>query len=134
MPTYALSLLGREARSRMAETLPTGLRLGHLAVLGALAEHSGQSQRSLADALAIHPTDLVAIVDDLLGRRLVSRDVDPEDRRRRRVQITAAGRRLVARATAASQRVLDDILTPLTPAERETVVRLLTAALRPLEG
>jgi DNA-binding MarR family transcriptional regulator len=65
---------------------------------------------------------------------LVSRDVDPEDRRRRRVQITAAGRRLVARATAASQRVLDDILAPLTTAERETVVRLLTAALRPLEG
>jgi DNA-binding MarR family transcriptional regulator len=133
MPTYALSLLGREARSRMAETLPAGLRLGHLAVLGGLAEHSGQSQRSLAQALAIHPTDLVAIVDDLAERGLVSRDVDPEDRRRRLIRITAAGRRLVARATADSQRVLDDILAPLTTAERQTVARLLTAALRPRE-
>jgi DNA-binding MarR family transcriptional regulator len=112
VPTYAISLLGREARSRMADELPEGLRLGHLAVLGALAEQSGQPQRALAELMAIHPTDVVGIIDDLLERDLVGRDIDSEDRRRKLAHITARGRQLVARATAASQEGMSQVLAP----------------------
>jgi MarR family transcriptional regulator, lower aerobic nicotinate degradation pathway regulator len=131
MPTYAISLLGREARSRMAETLPDGLRLGHLAVLGALAEQSGQSQRALAELLAIHPTDVVGIVEDLLARKLIGRDIDPTDRRRKLVHITARGRQLVDRATAASEEVMSQVLSALDGNDRDTVIALLRRALEP---
>jgi MarR family transcriptional regulator, lower aerobic nicotinate degradation pathway regulator len=131
MPTYAISLLGREARSRMAEALPDGLRLGHLAILGALAEQSGVSQGALAEMLAIHPTDVVGIIDDLLERSLVRRDIDPEDRRRKLVHITARGRRLVTRATAASEAAMAKVLSALSQNDRNTVVRLLRLALQP---
>ncbi len=129
MPTYAISLLGREARLRMAESLPDGLRLGHLAVLGALAEQSGQSQRALAELLVIHPTDVVGIIDDLLERKLVGREIDPTDRRRKLVHITARGRRLVTRATTASQRAMEEVLSTLPEGDRKTVVALLRDAL-----
>jgi DNA-binding MarR family transcriptional regulator len=129
MPTYAISLLGHEARSLMAEALPDGLRLGHLAVLGALTEQSGQPQRALAELLAIHPTDIVGIIDDLLERNLVGRDIDPEDRRRKLVHITSRGRRLVARATTASERAMDEVLSALPESDRRSVVVLLRRAL-----
>jgi len=129
MPTYALSLLGREARSRMAQALPDGLRLGHLAVLGALAERSGQSQGAVAQSLAIHPTDIVAILEDLLERGLVERELDPSDRRRKLVEITAAGRQLVVSATADSEEIINQLLAALDEQERLTVVRLLRRAL-----
>ncbi len=129
MPTYALSLLGRDARSRMAQALPEGLRLGHLAVLGALAERSGQSQGAVAQSLAIHPTDIVAILEDLLERGLVERELDPSDRRRKLVEITPAGRQLVLTATSDSEQIMDELLAALDEQERLTVVRLLRRAL-----
>ncbi len=77
MPTYVLSLLVAIARAGMLEALPAGMRLGHLAVLGALADRDSSSQRELGALLALHPTDLVAIIDDLVDRSLAEREVDP---------------------------------------------------------
>jgi DNA-binding MarR family transcriptional regulator len=113
----------------MAATLPDGLRLGHLAVLGALADRSGQSQRELSEALAIHATDVVAIIDDLFERDLVTREVDQEDRRRRLIRITKRGRLLVTRATTDSGHVTAQLLKNLKPLEQETLVELLRRAL-----
>lgn len=114
----------------MAETLPAGLRLGHLAILGALAEQSGQSQSALAELLAIHPTDVVGIVDDLLERDLARRETDQADRRRKLIYITARGRRLVARATKTSRVVIDELLAELSPRERQAAIDLLSRALQ----
>ena len=91
MPTYALSLLGREAHDRMAHWLPEGLRLGHLAVLGALAEADARAQRELSAQLRIHPSDMVTLIDDLARRELISRTTDPADRRRNLIGLTAPG-------------------------------------------
>lgn len=129
MPTYALSLLGRTAREQMAATLPAGLRLGHLAVLGALDGGPPRAQRELAEALSIHPSDMVALVDDLRERRLVRRDVDPADRRRKLVSLTPAGRRLLVTATADSDGVASRLLAALEPHEQRTVLDLLRRAL-----
>ena len=42
---------------------PEGLRLGHLAVLGALAEgRNTRAQRELSAQLRIHPSDMVTLV------------------------------------------------------------------------
>lgn len=129
MPTYALSLLGREARERMASALPEGLRLGHLAVLGALIDSAPRTQRQLSDLLAIHPSDLVSIVDDLVSHDLATRSTDPADRRRNLVHPMPAGRELVQRATRDSEQICRDLLAALSPAERETVNHLLSRAL-----
>jgi DNA-binding MarR family transcriptional regulator len=129
MPTYALSLLGREAHDQMAAALPDGLRLGHLAVLGALADEAPRTQRALAETLRIHPSDVVTIVDDLVARDLASRETDPEDRRRNLVRPTTAGRQLVRRATRDSRRISRELLAALSADERKTVEELLLRAL-----
>jgi len=129
MPTYALSLLGREAHDRMAQWLPAGLRLGHLAVLGALAERDARAQRELSAQLRIHPSDMVTLVDDLARRELISRTTDPADRRRNLIGLTPPGRKLVRQATTASRRIHRELLTALSPPEQEQVQQLLDRAL-----
>jgi DNA-binding MarR family transcriptional regulator len=128
MPTYALSLLGREAHDRMAAWLPDGLRLGHLAVLGALADNDARAQRELSELLRIHPSDMVTLVDDLAQRELVSRTTDPADRRRNLISLTRSGRTLVREATTASRRFHRDVLAVLSREERESVQQLLDRA------
>jgi DNA-binding MarR family transcriptional regulator len=128
MPTYALSLLGREAHDRMAAWLPDGLRLGHLAVLGALADSDARAQRELSELLRIHPSDMVSLIDDLAQRDLVSRSTDPADRRRNLISLTRAGRKLVHEATTASRRFHREVLAALSRDERESVRRLLDRA------
>lgn len=129
MPTYALSLLGREAHDRMAAWLPDGLRLGHVAVLGALTEGEARAQRELSELLRIHPSDMVSLVDDLVTRGLVSRASDPADRRRNQIGLTPAGRKLVRAATVESRRVHRALLAAISSEERQTVQQLLERGL-----
>jgi DNA-binding MarR family transcriptional regulator len=131
MPTYAMSLLGRDAHDRMAETLQGGLRLGHLAVLAALVDEAPRTQRELAEQLRIHASDIVAIIDELIGQGLASRESDRRDRRRNLIRVTAAGRRLVRSATSDSRRISAELLAGLAPEERECLERLLLKALAP---
>jgi MarR family transcriptional regulator, lower aerobic nicotinate degradation pathway regulator len=129
MPTYALSLLGREAHDRMAAWLPQGLRLGHLAVLGALTEGGARTQRGLSELLKIHPSDMVTLVDDLAQRDLISRTTDPADRRRNLITLTTSGRKLVRQATTQSRRIHRELLSALSRDEQESVRQLLDRAL-----
>jgi MarR family transcriptional regulator, lower aerobic nicotinate degradation pathway regulator len=129
MPTYALSLLGREAHDRMAAWLPAGLRLGHLAVLGALAEGEAGAQRELSELLRIHPSDMVTLVDDLAQRELISRTTDAADRRRNLIRLTPTGRKLVRQATSQSRRIHRQLLAALSRDEQDSVRQLLDRAL-----
>jgi DNA-binding MarR family transcriptional regulator len=134
MPTYALSLLGREAHDKMAAWLPDGLRLGHLAVLGALAESDARAQRELSELLRIHPSDMVSLVDDLADRELVARATDPADRRRNLISLTRSGKKLIRQASAASRWIHQEVLSALSHDEREMVQQLLDRALLETSG
>ena len=63
----------------------------------------------------------------------VSRRRDPADRRRHIVELTAAGRRALARAERAQEAIEDDVLGALDAEERATLWRLLTRALYGVE-
>ena len=91
-----------------------------------IAELGPLTQRELADASAQHPAGVSRQLDELERTGLTARVTDPADRRRRRVELTAAGvrwfqqmRPLVSAATA-------PVLAVLRPAER----RVLTAMLQ----
>jgi MarR family transcriptional regulator, lower aerobic nicotinate degradation pathway regulator len=76
------------------------------------------SQRDLALALRIQPSNIVALLDDMEGRGLLTRTPDPADRRRHRVEITRRGYLTLERATKAARAAEADLLAPLSPAER----------------
>lgn len=134
LTTYLLSRTGKAARGALVSQLAeSGLRLWHMAVLAALADHGPHAQRELAARLAVDPSDVVKVVDELAAHGWVDRARDPGDRRRVRVTLTPEGRDALTGLTARSAEVQDAVLAPLDAAERATLHALLTRVYADLE-
>ena len=113
----------RLARSRLK---PLGLHVrsySALAVAAAIPE--GRTQRDIAEYLDLDPSQVVGLVDELESRSLVTREVDPSDRRARLVRATPAGLRLLEAARRETAAAEDEALAILSPEERETLRLLL---------
>ncbi len=94
-------------------------------MLSHLAASEGQSQQALGNALGIHRSAVVALVDDLEQRGLAERRRDPVDRRAYTLYLTPAGRDLLADL----ERMVDDrdveLLSALNASERSQLIALL---------
>jgi DNA-binding MarR family transcriptional regulator len=88
-----------QAIARLARQLERGLEpldlsLPQYRILALLAEGSSVSS-SLASRLAVSPPSVTSVVDGLVGRGLVLRKHDPDDRRRLNLELTVVGHRLL---------------------------------------
>jgi DNA-binding MarR family transcriptional regulator len=72
---------------------------------------------------------VVPIIDALAEQDLVSREVDPSDRRRRVLALTTRGRAVVANLASVAAEIETDLLRPLTPDEQASLRRMLLALL-----
>jgi DNA-binding MarR family transcriptional regulator len=125
-PSFLLTQLGTLAHLRFAERLrPLGLHPRHYGMLGHLAAAEGSSQQALADALGVHRSAMVALVDDLEGRGLAERRRDPADRRAYTLHLTAAGRELHGRLKAIAEHEDALLLAGLDAGERRGLVDAL---------
>ncbi|MCW2651015.1 MAG: hypothetical protein JWR32_1991 [Mycobacterium sp.] len=107
---------------------PGGLRPRHLIALKLLSEQRSASQQGLTDALQLDPSNVVALLNELEERGLITRRRDPTDRRRHIVELSSAGRDELACAQTRLSRVEDDLLGALSARERGTLYRLLVRA------
>jgi DNA-binding MarR family transcriptional regulator len=117
--TENLVYLLKHAHLRMAELTaaalaPVGIEGRELGVLLALVGHEPKSQQQAAQRLGIDRTTMVALLDALEDKGLVSRHPDAGDRRRNVVELTDAGRDTLRRATEASDNAERAFLTPLS--------------------
>lgn len=83
-------------RMRSGGLFSTDLTVQQIRLVMILALEGDQSANGLADILGVGLTTLTGIVDRLEARKLVRRKPDPKDRRVRRIELTAAGRKMVA--------------------------------------
>lgn len=105
-----------------------GLSQGEWAVLSRLAtcpEGSAMTPTQLADAAGIAPSSMTHRLDRMTGRGLVSRATDPDNRTRVRVTLTQSGWEMFSAAIQESDVVEGDVLSALTPAERQQLAALL---------
>ncbi|MFE7561324.1 MarR family winged helix-turn-helix transcriptional regulator [Kitasatospora sp. NPDC057500] len=126
LSTYLLSRTGKAARARLAERLARrGLRLWDMAVLAALADFGPHAQRDLVRRLRVDPSDMAKVTDQLAAAGYVVRARDTADRRRVSVTVTEAGRALLAELRAEAYAVQEEVLAPLSAAERQVLHELL---------
>jgi DNA-binding MarR family transcriptional regulator len=104
-----------------------GLTMWAYAVLLRLDETPIRTQAALAEAIGADKTRIIAVLDDLAARRLISREPDPMDRRVRLLALTAEGRLLRDSVQAAIQDGEERLLTVLPAADRSGFLRALRA-------
>ena len=93
----------------------------HSAVLTALSTSDGMSSSALSGVLSMHRSALVALVDELESRGLLVRARSEGDRRVHDLQITDAGRAVVAEVRETSAMFERDFLKAHDPDEVEVL-------------
>jgi MarR family transcriptional regulator for hemolysin len=86
-----------------------------------IAQDEGLTQVMLVERTESDPNTVTAILALLERRGLVRRTVHAKDRRARCVFLTAAGRKIQARAAKASSELLDDLCGTLNSDARQQV-------------
>ena len=127
---YLVNRVARQMAHELAEEIRSdGVGIGQWAVLLFLWSRDGMSQAELARDVAIEPPTMVRTIDRMVRDGLVTRVPDPADGRVTRIHLTKRGRALrdglVERAVA----VNDANLARLSPAEGQTLRRLLAKLL-----
>jgi DNA-binding MarR family transcriptional regulator len=127
---YLMAKTGSLARQRWAGML-ADLKVSpsQYGVLMTLGEAGPLGQQCLAELVGVDPRNAVPIIDALAAQGLVRREVDPVDRRRRVLDLTAKGREVVGELASVGAEIERDLLSPLTPAEQATLRRMLLALL-----
>jgi DNA-binding MarR family transcriptional regulator len=124
---FLLARLGLAFKSRALERIEQeGFEAHHYSVLAMLGEGVRETQSTIADALDLDPSRLVALLDALEERGLIVRQRDPQDRRRHVVKITPAGKRQLQRLRTIAKQVEDEFFAPLPPEDRATFHELLS--------
>jgi DNA-binding MarR family transcriptional regulator len=124
--------LAKQVYRRSSEEL-LGMHMRHLMALSYVRDHDGGPQQELAEALCMDANNVVLLLNELEQAGYVARRRDPDDRRRHRVELTAAGAKALTNAEHAQETIEDDVLQALDADERATLWRLLTRALRGVE-
>jgi len=104
--TDSLGYLLKHAHLRLSEQTdkalaPLGLDAKELGILVVIAGPEPLSQQQVAQQLGVDRTTMVAMLDTLEGKGIVSRHPHPDDRRRNVVELTGAGRDTFQRALRA---------------------------------
>jgi DNA-binding MarR family transcriptional regulator len=98
---------------------------GQFGVLMLIGSNPGSTQSAIAKALGVERSTMVAVIDRLQERGLVSREVSESDRRSNALRLTAEGAALTARL---KKRVRDHerrIAAGLSEEEKQTLIDLL---------
>lgn len=95
-------------------------------LLSILATRPNIDQFTIGEELGLDRANVAGILQRLESRKLISRVVDPENRRRKICLTTARGLALVKRYDQQMQECQKRLLSPLNAAERESFMTLLS--------
>ncbi len=128
-------LLHRYLRSLWRYAKDQGLTMSQLFILRQI---HAQTQRgcniSLISArMGVTNAAISQTLDHLVQQGLVSRTEDPQDRRNKRILLTAKGEQFLHQSMEASQSWMIDLIEQLTDDEREAVARAFQLLAEKLE-
>ncbi|MBQ3301129.1 MAG: winged helix-turn-helix transcriptional regulator [Rudaea sp.] len=101
------------------------LHLGHIAIMGALANGSQRTQRELSEWTGIEKSSMVIFLDNLEKQGWIRRERHPTDRRAHAVGLTAVGAERLASIGPRLTGVEEQFLSVLAPKQRKELANLL---------
>jgi DNA-binding MarR family transcriptional regulator len=94
-------------------------------VLMTIGETGPLCQQRLAELIGVDPRNTVPIVESLVERGLIEREVDPADRRRRVLDLTRTGRGIARDLASIGAEIERDILRPLSQADQARLRQMM---------
>ncbi|MEU3292715.1 MarR family transcriptional regulator [Streptomyces longwoodensis] len=126
LPSWLLGRAAARGRALVAEALAAeDMKMWHHVVLSAVHDLAPVAQADLGRSVGLDPKDLVGVLNDLQAAGLVVRAPDPRDRRKNAVSPTPAGTRRLRRCERVARDANDELLAPLSAAERDLFMALL---------
>jgi DNA-binding MarR family transcriptional regulator len=116
----------RDALRQLLKAAGTDLTSEMLPVMRYLWAHDGANQQEIANAVGRDKATLTAMIDNLVRRELVTRCEDSQDRRSKRIVLTAKGLEL-------EQRIAPAFDAMITQAGRHVTTSQLRASAAVLE-
>ena len=95
------------------------------AALAMLAEEGAASQNALGRMTAMDPATIQGVIRRLEERGLITREPDPDDKRRTKLRLSEEGEALVHEVTALGTRVTERTLAPIDPEDRRKFLEML---------
>ncbi len=99
------------------------------AAMDTIAANPGIDQAGVAAKIAYDRATIGGVIDRLVQKGHVTRNVSEKDRRAREVRLTDTGRALFQEILPKVERMQDEMLQELTPQEREVFLDLTRKAL-----
>ena len=93
-------------------------------MLVAIADFPSIDATRLSELICIDRATIGNIVARLEARGLLTREADPRDKRVKRLRVTPRGQEVIAAVCVVRARIGERLLSPLTPSERATFMRL----------
>jgi DNA-binding MarR family transcriptional regulator len=123
----SVPMVMRTIRNEMRRHRGADLSVPQLRVLVYLNRHEGASLSDIAEHIGSTLPSMSKMVDGLVARGLVSRSMDPKDRRRVILAPTSLGRTTRQAAHKATESRLAERLAMLSASERGTIIEAMQA-------
>lgn len=124
MPGHLVRRLQQVAVRLFAAETGADLTPVQFAAIAALRQKPGVDQATLSTLIGYDRATIGGVIDRLEARGWVARSAGPADRRRKLVELTAAGRRAHDRAMRAVDATQARLVAPLSEGERAEFSRL----------
>ena len=124
---FLLSQVGVYASQRFGEAIgEIDLSPPLFRVLNVVDAAEGRSQQAIGEAIQAPASRMVAIVDELEERGLLTRRLQPHDRRVRALFLTPKGREVLAEGRKIAARHEERLTRDMSDEEREQLISLLS--------
>lgn len=115
----------RAIRTEIRSHRGSELSVPQFRVLIFLNRHAGASLSEIAEHLGLTPPSTSKLIDGLVARNMVTRQLDPKDRRRVPLVLTALGRSSMQSAYKATESRLAERLVVLPASERRLIIEAM---------
>jgi DNA-binding MarR family transcriptional regulator len=133
--SYVIARLDRALRRQIADMVaPHGLTATQYTALSVLRAGKGLSNAQLARRSYVTPQSMIEMLGTLEAKGLIQRSPSPDHGRILRTELTAKGRRLLARCDDALDRIESEMTSELSPEERSSFEHMLRSCVHMLHA
>lgn len=133
--SYVIARLDRAIRREITEMVaPHGLTATQYTALSVLRMGKGLSNAQLARRSYVTPQSMIEMLGTLEAKGLIVRSPSPDHGRILRTELTAKGRRLLARCDEAIDRMETEMTRELSPAQMDALQRMLRSCVHMLHA